>query len=124
MDEKEWSKGINPVENFRNSGADYLPESEVWGVEPCRVFYKNGAKSHVINTSSVVVACGGMERPVPFPGWTLPGVLGAGGADILLRYGGRPVAGNDPVVLVVGWLNIQQPFLPVSLQDYCDVHGA
>ena len=51
-----------------------------------------------------------MERPVPFPGWTLPGVMGAGGADILLRSGGTlsadknaPVvlAGNGPLLLLL-----------------------
>jgi len=47
---------------------------------------------------------------VPFPGWTLPGVMGAGGADIILRSGGTlstdpgsPVvlAGNGPLLLLL-----------------------
>jgi hypothetical protein len=46
-----------------------------------------------------------MERPVPVPGWTEPGVLGAGAADVLLKSGGMtfdgPVVlcGNGPLIL-------------------------
>ena len=43
-----------------------------------------------------------MERPVPFPGWTLPGVMGAGGADILLRSGGSLTADKDAPVVLAG----------------------
>ena len=57
-------------------------------------------KAEELAASHIIVAPGGMERPVPFPGWTLPGVMGAGGADILLRSGGTLSADkNAPVVL-------------------------
>ena len=38
---------------------------------------------------SVVLATGAQERPVPFPGWTLPGVLTVGAAQILLKSSGQ-----------------------------------
>jgi len=38
-----------------------------------------------------------MERPFPIPGWTLPGVMTAGAAQILLKSAG--VAPSQPVVL-------------------------
>ncbi len=41
----------------------------------------------------VVIASGAMERPVPFPGWTLPGVLGVGAAQTLLKDSGLVPAG-------------------------------
>ena len=46
-----------------------------------------------------------MERPVPLPGWTLPGVLGAGAADVLLKSasmlpeGPVVLCGNGPLIL-------------------------
>ena len=46
------------------------------------------------------------ERPVPFPGWTLPGVLTVGAAQILLKSAGqvpaKPVwiAGSGPLALL------------------------
>ena len=47
----------------------------------------------------LVVATGARERLLPFPGWTLPGVFGAGGLQALVK-GGWPIAGRR--VLVAG----------------------
>jgi D-hydroxyproline dehydrogenase subunit alpha len=45
----------------------------------------------------LVLATGARERFLPFPGWTLPGVLGAGGLQGLVK-GGLAVAGQRVVV--------------------------
>ncbi|MGN6529753.1 MAG: FAD-dependent oxidoreductase [Burkholderiaceae bacterium] len=52
-----------------------------------------------VRWSRLVVATGARERLLPFPGWTLPGVFGAGGLQALAK-GGWPVAGRR--VLVAG----------------------
>lgn len=55
----------------------------------------------------VVLATGARELFLPFPGWTLPGVVGAGGIQALVKSGldvrGRRVAvcGSGPLLLVV-----------------------
>ncbi len=48
----------------------------------------------------LVLATGAMERPVPFPGWTLPGVLGVGALQAALKTGGL-VPGSDGGGLVI-----------------------
>lgn len=61
-----------------------------------------------LNYSSLVLATGGRERFLPFPGWTLPNVLGAGGLQALVKAGlpieGKRVivAGTGPLLLAVG----------------------
>lgn len=45
----------------------------------------------------LVLATGARERLLPFPGWTLPGVFGAGGLQALVK-GGWPVDGKRVVV--------------------------
>ncbi len=45
----------------------------------------------------LVLATGARERFLPFPGWTLPGVMGAGGLQALVK-GGLPIAGKRVVV--------------------------
>ncbi|GAA5232721.1 FAD/NAD(P)-binding oxidoreductase [Verticiella sediminum] len=56
---------------------------------------------------ALLVATGTTERVVPFPGWTLPGVIGLAGATILLKSQGMVpgertvVAGNGPLLLAV-----------------------
>ncbi|MFF8827974.1 NAD(P)/FAD-dependent oxidoreductase [Streptomyces sp. NPDC015131] len=60
-----------------------------------------------VRAHAVLLATGACERHLPFPGWTLPGVLGAGGAQALLKGGpalpGRRVvvAGSGPLLLAV-----------------------
>lgn len=62
----------------------------------------------------VVLATGARERFVPFPGWTTPGVVGAGGLQALVKQGldvaGRRVvvAGSGPLLLAVGELVVQR----------------
>ncbi len=47
----------------------------------------------------LILCTGARELLLPFPGWTLPGVTGAGGMQALIK-GGMPVAGKQ--VLVAG----------------------
>ncbi|WP_171108522.1 MULTISPECIES: NAD(P)/FAD-dependent oxidoreductase [unclassified Streptomyces] len=60
-----------------------------------------------VDADAVVLATGGYEKVLPFPGWTLPGVVTAGGAQALLKGGlvlpGRTavVAGTGPLLLPV-----------------------
>ncbi|USQ84399.1 FAD-dependent oxidoreductase [Streptomyces phaeoluteigriseus] len=60
-----------------------------------------------VRADGVVLATGGYEKVWPFPGWTLPGVITAGGAQAMLKGGltlpGRTVvvAGTGPLLLPV-----------------------
>lgn len=83
---EEYRRGLGLARALRNSGANYLPSHQAWQVErDGRVYLTNGAVSRVISGRRVVVAVGAMERPVPIPGWTLPGVMTVGSAQILLK---------------------------------------
>lgn len=60
-----------------------------------------------VSATRVILATGARERFIPFPGWTLPGVVGIGGAQALLKSGtsfrGKRVviAGSGPLMLPV-----------------------
>src|SRR5688500_6044407 len=47
----------------------------------------DGAPLALMASHAVIVCTGARERFVPFPGWTLPGVIGVGGAQALLKSG-------------------------------------
>lgn len=49
----------------------------------------------------LILATGARERFLPFPGWTLPNVMGAGGLDAMVRSG-LPIAGKHVVVAGTG----------------------
>jgi thioredoxin reductase len=61
----------------------------------------------VVRTTALVVATGARERFLPFPGWTLPGVMGIGGAQALVKQGATfrgkhvVIAGTGPLILPV-----------------------
>ena len=50
-----------------------------------------------LNYSNLVLATGARERFLPFPGWTLPNVMGAGGLQALVKTG-LPIEGKRVVV--------------------------
>ena len=60
-----------------------------------------------IETKATILATGARERFLPFPGWTLPGVLGVGGAQALVKSGASAaglrvvIAGSGPLLLPV-----------------------
>ncbi|MFI7407947.1 FAD-dependent oxidoreductase [Streptomyces sp. NPDC049627] len=60
-----------------------------------------------VRVDAVLLATGGYEKVLPFPGWTLPGVVTAGGAQAMLKgslaLSGRTavVAGTGPLLLPV-----------------------
>ena len=85
----------------------YLPRTTVWGVPgPKTLAYVRNEGSGRIKAQAIVIATGAQEKSVPFPGWTLPGIVSAGGclnlakAHGLVPTGRVVVAGNGPLVLV------------------------
>lgn len=51
--------------------------------------------------STLILCTGARERLLPFPGWSLPGVTGAGGLQALIK-GGMPVRGERVVIAGTG----------------------
>ena len=102
-----YQEGRPAAEAFRSCGADYEPETQLWQIEPgFRARLTRDGKARTLVATAVILATGAQERPVPFPGWTLPGVLTVGAAQILLKSAGEipvgPVwiAGSGPLPLL------------------------
>ncbi|MFB7825056.1 FAD/NAD(P)-dependent oxidoreductase [Streptomyces hydrogenans] len=90
----------------------YLTEHQVWSVTGSGTDWSvhsrtDEAAGEPVRARAVLLATGAYERQLPFPGWTLPGVVGAGGAQAMLKSGlvlpGRRVvvAGSGPLLLAV-----------------------
>lgn len=95
---KDYESGRALAAEFRGSGAEHLRGAVVWNVaQNGAVDYVMDGRSRQIVGKAVLLASGAMERPFPIKGWTLPGVLGAGAAQILLK--GSGAVPNGPVVL-------------------------
>lgn len=110
----EYSRGKELAIAFRKCDADYFPETRVWSLNRERevgILHKD--KSKIISADQVLVASGAIERPVPFPGWTLPGVMQAGAGQILFKSAGVipddgvVLAGSGPLLLLLAWQYMQ-----------------
>ncbi|MFI8256404.1 FAD-dependent oxidoreductase [Streptomyces filamentosus] len=90
----------------------HLPGRQVWSVTGSGTDWTVHSRTEdtagePVRARAVLLATGAYERQLPFPGWTLPGVVGAGGAQAMLKGGlvlpGRRVvvAGSGPLLLAV-----------------------
>ena len=88
------------------SGAELLGGASVFDAQPGHLAAEWRGERLGVRCAQVVVATGARELFLPFPGWTLPGVIGAGAAQALLKQGasfaGRRavVSGSGPLLLV------------------------
>jgi NADPH-dependent 2,4-dienoyl-CoA reductase/sulfur reductase-like enzyme len=83
---KDYFHGVGLIRAFRESGAAYLPETGVWNItRDLRLHASRKGQSRELRARALVLAVGAIERPVPLPGWTLPGVMTAGAVQILLK---------------------------------------
>ena len=100
--------GLTKIEKARRVGVDFRSNALVWGA------FSDGTitvlvddQSEVLTPKKIVLATGGYERPVAFPGWTLPGVMAAGAAQAMLKgqgvLPGRRIlmAGTGPLQIAV-----------------------
>ncbi|HEY1180532.1 MAG TPA: FAD-dependent oxidoreductase, partial [Phytomonospora sp.] len=92
---------------------DHLPGHRVWHAEPgdphtlhCLVGHADEHPA-TVRAHHLILATGAHDRSLPFPGWDLPGVLTAGGAQALWKGHGLPagehvvVSGTGPFLLPV-----------------------
>jgi NADPH-dependent 2,4-dienoyl-CoA reductase/sulfur reductase-like enzyme len=104
---------------WRASSSKWIRRAESHDIEliaGARIFDAPGERRLAIETldgaveieyRSLVLATGARERFLPFPGWTLPNVMGAGGLQALVKSGlpmhGKRVvvAGAGPLLLAV-----------------------
>jgi octopine oxidase subunit A len=80
------------------SGASIVTGATVWSLDPQRIVGVSiDGKARMIAAQRVIIATGSLERPFPIPGWTLPGVMTAGGAQTALKAHGLLPAGRTVV---------------------------
>ncbi|MES1261994.1 MAG: FAD/NAD(P)-binding oxidoreductase, partial [Acidobacteriota bacterium] len=106
------------VVRFRASGIPVLAGSRVLSVDlPARtLLVESESSAREVPFDKLILATGSRELFLPFPGWTLPGVFGAGGLQALAKAG-LPVAGKRIVIGGTG------PLL-LAVAAYLRQHGA
>jgi len=95
------------VWSVTRDGGDAPDGEGLWAVRAVTGVDGGDERPVRVRARAVLLATGAYERQLPFPGWTLPGVVAAGGAQAMLKSGlvlpGRRivVAGSGPLLLAV-----------------------
>ncbi len=94
----DYSEGLEVIKAFKEATPDYFPQTRVWQAEPTGdVYLSHDGRSRKMSADYLVLSTGAMERAVPFPGWTLPGVMTCGGLSNLFKD--SSLSPSEPVVL-------------------------
>lgn len=84
------------------SNVSYLPGTRVlMQTRPGELLVQDAEQARTLRYNQLILATGARELLLPFPGWTLPGVTGAGGLQALAK-GGYPVQGKRVVISGTG----------------------
>ena len=120
----DYAAGLELVKCFRASGAEYLPQTSVWQVDGERnVYVRNRAGTARIAAKQILIATGAMERPLPVPGWTLPGVMTCGAAQTLLKSTGVVpdgrfvLAGSGPLLMLLASQLLRAGVKPAAILE-------
>ncbi|HZM44148.1 MAG TPA: NAD(P)/FAD-dependent oxidoreductase [Burkholderiales bacterium] len=91
----DYAAGLGLVRRFRASRIYYRAQSAVWQIDrDLTVRYRDARGVSSTAAKQVLIATGALERPMPVPGWTLPGVMTCGAAQVLLKTAALVPGGN------------------------------
>ena len=93
---------------LRASRVDYRPNTVLWHLDPeGALSVATAGRTASLTARRILLATGALERPVPIPGWTLPGVMTVGAAQTVLKTSGLVpegrvvLAGQGPLLYLV-----------------------
>lgn len=105
---------------------DWRPETLVWNIRPRAGLLDviaRGTERDAIGFDAAILCTGAMDRVLPVPGWTRPGVTTLGGAQIALKaqgvgIGARPAfVGSGPLLWLVALQYLKAGAPPALVLD-------
>jgi NADPH-dependent 2,4-dienoyl-CoA reductase/sulfur reductase-like enzyme len=127
----DYAAGLPLVQRFRKANVEYRPQAVVWQIEQdLTVRYRDARGVGGVRARQVLIATGALERPMPLPGWTLPGVMSCGGAQVLLKSAalvpdGRVVlAGSGPLLYLIATQLVRAGVKPAVMLETTTHLGA
>ncbi len=103
--------------------ARHVNRATVWRIDgDGTVAWSRDGAGECMRARAVIIATGALERPIPIPGWTLPGVMTAGAAQILLKQSGvipkrAVIAGAGPLLYLLAQQLVRAGQPPLALVE-------
>lgn len=126
----DYTRGRAFAQRLLNTNAEIIPGSIVWDIDrKGKVTYSQSGKANQISGHFIVLSTGSMERPIPIPGWTLPGVMGVGAAQTLLKASGlipqqAVLAGSGPLLYLMSIQLVSAGAPPKAIIETQTPHNA
>ena len=113
--------GEQLLRDCQRLNVEVMLETVVWGIfEGNRLGVVNKSLNRIIKADRIILATGASENPLAFPGWTLPGVMGAGAVQTMMNVH-RVLPGRD--ALMIGSGNVGLIVAYQLLQAGANVHA-
>lgn len=129
----DYLRGRTLVDAFCAQDIAYWPQTLAWQIgadrRVCVTRQSPGGGTLQIEAGAIVLATGAQERPFPIPGWTLPGVMGVGAAQTLLKASAlvpqapAVLAGCGPLLYLFAWQLINAGVPVRAILDTAEASG-
>ncbi len=112
---RDYDRGLELMKRVEQGKIELLSDTLVWGALESGVLEIYGrGECERLKAQRIIVATGAYDRPMAFPGWTLPGVITAGYVDKpasdlvvrLLELARLPLSGLGQAGRVRPWLGV------------------
>jgi len=119
----DYGHGGSLTASLRHSGAEHVTGAVVWAIEDgFRISYTKDGQGAQLRADRVLLATGALERPMPLPGWTLPGVMTAGAGQILLKQSGvlarrAVLVGSGPLLYLIAAQMVRAGTPPLAMVE-------
>lgn len=120
---EDYVHGATLTAGLRKDRIEHVPAAVVWAIEEgFRVSYTQDGRAAQVRGDKIILATGALERPMPVPGWTLPGVMTAGAAQILLKQSGvlarrAVLVGSGPLLYLIAAQMVRAGSPPLALVE-------
>lgn len=115
--------GTELLEEVKKLGVEVMLDTVAYGIYPNDegvALAVHGEQGIIVHPKKIIMATGASENPLAFPGWTLPGVVGAGAIQTMINVHRVPVGKR---ILMIGSGNVGLIVTYQLLQAGADVAG-
>jgi NADPH-dependent 2,4-dienoyl-CoA reductase/sulfur reductase-like enzyme len=119
----DYTHGLSLTKGLHRKNITHLKGAVVWQIEDgAHVAFTQKGQGALAVGQRILLATGALERPMPLPGWTLPGVMTAGAAQILLKQSGitcqsAVLVGSGPLLYLIATQMVHAGVPPLALVE-------
>jgi len=103
------ARAIHDVFDQLRPSIDFRPLTLAWNLRPGVIDTMCEGKARAVPFAQTILCSGAMDRVIPLPGWTLPGVFTLGGSQVSLKAQGCAIGaqvaflGTGPLLYLVAY---------------------